>query len=283
MASDKQQVNRMENHRERLLTEGKLSVPPAVGRTAIFTVYDPAQLEERTPQADTFDAMNLEAQRIQRYLRWRGKDSVYFPSASCDDFWTALDDLRISDMVIIGLGQLSRVDIEPWARQSGSGNWQGILDFYDVISRDGRWPTIRHLKQGRFYQRTSGEMDKLPLNIPFAWGFMADRRKIWAPPQRSFRPSPRHMQPQAGLVNVARYFSLTTDDLQRISYSRAKEVFGMRESIFPLRRYPVPQFAYPAYDRLRANRRLHALHDAIRGNRQAIVFDKVSRAPDAAD
>jgi hypothetical protein len=196
-----------------------------------------------TASADTFDGMNLEAKRIQRYLRWRGKHCAYFPLASCDDFWTALDDVRISDIVVIGLAQLSRMHITPWVRESAPGKWHAMLNFYDVISRDGKWPTISHLKQGNFYQRTSGRMDKAHLNIPFAWGFMADRAKIWTLPQMGFY------------------------------HARATDVFGMRDSVLP-RRYEIPQFAHPAYDRLRANRRLHALHDAIRGNDHAIAVDE---------
>jgi hypothetical protein len=263
----------MESHRERLLAEGKLSLPPQVGRAAIFTVYDSAKRGEMSDPADTFDAMDLEALRIQRYLLWRGKDSSYFPLASPDDFWTALDDVRVSDMVVIGLAQLSRVHITPWTRDSALDKWHAMLNFYDVISRDGKWPTITHLKLGHFYQRTSGQMDKALLNVPFAWGFMADRAKVLALPKMAFYPNPRHVRPGAGLVNVARYFGLTADDLQRMSYTRAKDVFGMRESVLP-RRYPVPQFAHPAYDRIRANKRLHALHGVIRRNRQAVAFDQ---------
>jgi hypothetical protein len=273
MASDKQQVDRMESNHERLLAEAKLSAPPQAGFTAILTVYDPAKLQEMTVAADTFDDMNLEAKRIQRYLRWRGKHCAYFPLASCEDFRTALDDVRISDIVVIGLAQLSRMHITPWVRESAPDKWHAMLNFYDVISRDGKWPTISHLKQGSFYQRTSGRMDKAHLNIPFAWGFMADRAKIWALPQMGFYPNHRHVRPQAGLVNIARHFGLRQVDLYRMSYTRAIDVFGMRESVLP-RRYAIPQFAHPAYDQLRANRRLHALHDAIRGSNHAIAFDE---------
>jgi hypothetical protein len=48
-----------------------------------------------------------------------------------------------------------------------------------------------------------------------------------------------------------------------MSYPRAKEVFGTRESL-SRRRYPVPRFAYPAYDRLRENQKAHKLHNDIR-------------------
>jgi hypothetical protein len=270
MASDKQQVDRMERHRERLLTEGKLSVPAYAGSTAIITMYDPAKLAEAEIPANRLDTMDREARRIQSYLRWRGRDTVYLPEATIDEFWQALDDARVSSMVLIGLAQLSRVHIAPWTRRSNPGKPHGMVGFFDAISRDGTRPTITHLKQGGFYQRTSGEMNKGPMSIPFAWGFMADRTKIWAAPQVAFYPNPRHVRPRAGLVNVAAHFGLTREELQRtMSYGRAKELFEARESL-PGRRYPVPRFAYPAYDRLRENQKIRELHDDIRRSLEAV-------------
>jgi hypothetical protein len=186
MSSDKQQVDRMERHRERLLVEGRLSVPPRAGRTAIVTMYDPAELAKAAIPPDRLDTMDREARRIRSYVRWRGMDAVYLPEATIDEFWEVLDDLQVSDMVLIGLAQLSLVLIAPWTRESNPSNRHDTVSFFDVISRDGRRPTITHLKQGGFYQRTSGAMDTRPLNIPFAWGFMADRMKIWAAPQAGF-------------------------------------------------------------------------------------------------
>jgi hypothetical protein len=270
MASDKQQVDRMERHRDRLLTEGQLSVAPSAGRTAIITMYDPAKLAEAEIPANRLDTIDREARRIQSYLRWHGRDTVYLPEATIDEFWQALDDVRVSDMVLIGLAQLSRVHIAPWTRKSNPGKQHDMVSFFDAISRDGRRPTITHLKQGAFYQRTSGEMNKSPLSIPFAWGFMADRTQIWAAPQLAFYPNQRHVRPRAGLVNVAAHFGLTREELQRtMSYRRAKEVFGARASLAG-RRYPVPRFAYPAYDRLRENRKVRELHDDIRRSLEAV-------------
>ncbi len=262
----------MERHRERLLVEGRLSVPPHAGRTAIITMYNPAKLAEAKILADRFDTMDREARRIRSYLRWRGMDAVYLPEATIDEFWEALDDVRVSDMVLIGLAELSRVHIAPWTRESNPWKRHDMVSFFDVISGDGTRPTITHLKQGGFYQRTSGGMHNRPLNIPFPWGFMADRTKIWATPRATphiyFHPNQRHVRPRAGLVNVAAHFGLTWEDLQRpMSYRRAKEVFGARE---PLRRYPVPRFAYPAYDTLRENQKVRELHGHIRNSLEAV-------------
>jgi hypothetical protein len=269
MASDKQQVDRMERHRERLLAEGKLSVPPHAGRTAIITMYDSANLVKAKIRANRLGAMDREARRIRSYLRWRGMDAVYLPEVTIDEFWEVLDDIHVSDMVLIGIAQLSRVNITPWTREPDAGKRHDMVGFFDAISRDGTRPTITHLKRGDFYQRTSGEMHKGVLNIPFAWGFMADRSRIWAAPQVCFRPNQWHARPQTGLVNVAAYLGLTQQDLQQpMSYSRAKEVFGARESL--TRRYPVPRFAYPAYDRLRENQKLQKLHDEVRRKLEAI-------------
>jgi hypothetical protein len=270
MASDKQQVNRMEMHRERLLAEGMLSVPPSAGCTAIITMYDPANLAGADIPANRLHTMDREARRIRSYLRWHGRDVAYLPEATIDEFWQALDDVRVSGMVLIGLAQLNRVHIAPWTRKSSPGKQHGMVSFFDAISRDGRRPTITHLKQGGFYQRTSGEMNKSTLCIPFAWGFMADRTKIWAAPQVAFYPNQRHVRPRAGLVNVAAHFGLSRAELQRrMSYSRAKEVFGMQDSLAG-RRYPVPRFAYPAYDRLRENQKVHGLYDDIRRSLGAV-------------
>jgi hypothetical protein len=138
------------------------------------------------------------------------------------------------------------------------------MTFFEAISRGGGWPVITHLKQGSFYQRTSGNMDVAPLNMPFAWGFMADRAKIWAVPQYAFYPGRWHVRPQAGLRTVAGYFDLGSSELaEPMSYARAKEIFGRRESIRP-RGYPMPRFAYPLYDMLRENEKLFELHQGIR-------------------
>lgn len=270
MASDKQQVDRMERHRERLLAEGMLSVPSYAGRTAIITMYNPAKLAQAKMLADRLDTMDREARRIRSYLRWRGRDAVYLPEATIEEFWEVLDDVRVSGIVLIGLADLSKVAIAPWTRESNPGKRHDTASFFDVISRDGARPTITHLKQGRFYQRTSGAMDKIRLNVPFAWGFVADRTKIWAAPQLYFYPNQRHLRPRAGLVNVAAHFGLTREELQwPMSYPRAKEIFGSREPLTP-RRYHVPRFAYPAYDTLRENRTVHDVHDGVRRRLKAV-------------
>jgi len=261
MPSDKQQANRLEECRERLLAERRFSLPSSQGRTAIVTVYDPNRAADTTHPADTFEAMDLEARRIERYLRWCGKGTVYFRNATVEDIWTAIDEAQISDVTVIGHAQLGRLHISPWSRVSSPD--KRMMTFYDAISRDGAWPTISHLKQGYFCQRTSGQMSTFPLNIPFAWGFMANRAKIWASPQMAFSPDWPHLRPRAGLVNVAKHFGLTADDLRRMSYDRAKEVFGLREPLVQ-RRYPVPRFAHSVYDQLRDNRGLRLVHDYVR-------------------
>jgi hypothetical protein len=232
-------------------------------------MYDREFRPDNTIFVDSLDAMDREARRIQRYLRWRGKRCAYFPEASVDAFWDALDDVTISDIAVIGLATLARIHVTPWARGSVAGKLNGTLSFYDAISRGGSWPAINHLKQGSFYQRTSGGMDLAPLNPPFAWGFMADRAKIWALPQFGFYPSRRHFRPQAGLIKVAKHFDLNARELMDpMSYARTKEIFGQRESI-RLRGYPVPRFLHPLYDSLRENERLFGLHQSIR---RAIPF-----------
>jgi len=266
MASDKQQVDRMEAHRVGLLEEGKVSYPSGSGRIAIFTMYDPAAVDEATQVENRLQTLDAEARRMRGYLRWRGKDTVYFPEATIDSFWEAMDDVRVSDMVVIGLAQLSKVHIAPWTRVDSPAKQYRVINFFDAISRTGARPTITHLKAGSFYQRTCGSMSTTPLNVPFAWGFMANRARIWAAPQRGLFPGLRDVRPQARLNNVAEHFRLSADELQgAMSYERTKEIFGRRESLVS-RRYVVPKFVYPAYDRLRANDQIHRVHDGIRNN-----------------
>jgi len=231
---------------------------------AIFMMYDRDFRPGNKVHADTLEAMDREARRIQRYLRLHGKLSAYFPEATVHDFWKALDDPTISDITVIGLATLARVHVPPWKRDSADGKVNGTLSFYDAISRGGSWPAISHLKQGSFYQRTSGGMDLAPVNPPFAWGFMADRARIWGVPQYGFYPSRWHVRPQAGLTTIASYFDLRPCDLANpMSYARVKEIFGRRESI-RARGYPVPRFLHPIYDALRENERLFELHQSIR-------------------
>ena len=69
MAADRQQVERMEAHHTQLIAENKLRFPPAQGRMVIFTVYEHAYRLTNTLTADTLEATDREARRIQRYLR----------------------------------------------------------------------------------------------------------------------------------------------------------------------------------------------------------------------
>jgi hypothetical protein len=88
--------------------------------------------------------------------------------------------------------------------------------------------------------------------------------RIWGVPQYGFYPSRRHIRPRSGLTTIAGHFGLSADELaEPMSYARAKEIFGRRESI-RLRGYPIPRFTYPLYDRLRGNEKLFELHQSVR-------------------
>jgi hypothetical protein len=231
---------------------------------AILTMYDTSFLDKVVIAEDRLESMDREGRRIQRYLRWRGKETVYLPDASVEDFWEVLDDETISDITVIGLAKLGLIHVSPWQRTSGQDKQHTTMNFFAAISRGGNWPALSHLKQGSFYQRTSGGMDMATLNIPLAWSFMADRAKIWAVPECTFYPGRWHVQPKAGLMNVAKYFRLDPAELNdAMTYARAKELFGKRE-IVRLRDHRVPQFAYPVYDRLRNSERLFEMHQGIR-------------------
>jgi hypothetical protein len=256
----------MEQHRARLFEEGRFSLPPDEGRMAIFVFFDPDYRPGNTIVEDSLDAMDREARRIQRYLRFRGKRSEYTKEASIYDLWDALDDETVSDITVIGISTLSRIHLTPWTRESRSAKRNGTMTYYEAISRGGGWPDFKHLKQGSFYQRTSGNMDKAPLNVPLGWGIMADRASIWAIPQYGFYPSTRHFRPRDGLIRVSRHFGLDeAETTGPMDYARTKEIFGLRETI-ALRGYPMPRFLYPAYDRLRNNEALFRLHQRIRGH-----------------
>lgn len=263
MASDRQQFERMEAHRVLLRAEAKLSVPSDVGRVAILTMYNPARAALKETPENGLDAMNKEARRLRSYLKWRGRVPAYFPEATPEDFWEVIDDVQVSDIVVIALGQLGRVQCAPWTRGSAPDRPQITMGFYDAISRNGQWPTASHLKTGKFYQRTSGLMDKNQLNVPFAWGFMAHRANIWALPQMGFYPGPYQLRPSAGLVRLTEFFGLSDEIENGMSYAQAKDIFGRRPALTP-RRYPVPDFALPAYEKLRENQKLLSLHNSIR-------------------
>jgi hypothetical protein len=263
VASDRQKFERMERHYRSLLAEKKFSVASDVGRMAIITMFDRTALKVEH-RINSAEAMNNEARRIQRFLKWRGKPTVLITEAHVKQFWEILDDPGISGITFIGADSLTKVRSVPWSQPSDPDRKRVMFSFYDAISPIGGKPSITHLKQGKFFQRTCGSMDIYPLNVPFAWGFMADRTKIWAAPQRVYYPARWHVRPQAGLSNLAAYFGLTRDELQEpVSYTRAKELFGRRESI-RLRRYQVPQFLHPVYDKLRDNEVICGMHEKIR-------------------
>lgn len=263
MASDRQQFHRMEAHYHMLLAEKKFSVVPDVGRMAIITMFDRAALTNEHP-ADSADAMNNEARRMQRFIKWQGKATALVMEATVEQFWGILDDPSISDITFIAAAFLSKARPVPWSRNSDPNKKRVMFSFYDAISSARDEPSITHLKQGKFFQRSCGSMDIYPLNIPFAWGFMADRTSIWAPSQQAYFPSRWHIRPQAGLSNLAEYFGLTRDELQEpMSYERAKQLFGRRDNI-RLRRYPVPSTLQPVYDKLRDNEVICRMHAKIR-------------------
>lgn len=263
MASDRQKFERMEAHYHLLLAEKKFSVTPDAGRMAIITMFDRAALKTEHP-INSADAMNNEARRMQRFIKWRGKATVLVMEATVKQFWEILDDPDISDIAFIGADSLTKIRSVPWSRDSDHENEHVMFSFYDAVSPVSGKPSITHLKRGEFFQRTCGSMDIYPFNVPFAWGFMADRTKIWAPPQRAYYPSRWHIRPQAGLSNLAEYFGLTRDELQEpMSYVRAKQLFGQRESL-RLRRYPVPSILHPVYDKLRDNQVICGVHEKIR-------------------
>jgi hypothetical protein len=267
MASDHQQYDRMTAHYDMLRADNALSVAPDVGRLAIVTMY-PEDIEARRPE-DSFRAIDSEARRLQNMQEAAGKATIYAPRASVGNFREILDDRTISDITLIGLGQLSKVQLAPWCREADDptrpSEPQPVLSYFDAISTDGRHPTITHLKQGSFHQRTSGQMPA-PINIPFAWGFMADRSKIWGSPQQAFYPKKNDTQLTDGLTNLAEHFGLSAHDLaEPIDYRTAKALFGTREALGrSAPRYPVPPNLLPIYDRLRDSSRVRGLHETIR-------------------
>jgi hypothetical protein len=267
MASDRQQYNRMLAHYDALQAENALSVSPELGRLAIVTMY-PDDFEARRPE-DSFRAIDAEARRLQTTQEAEGKTTIYAPRATVGDFWNILDDRTISDITLIGLGRLGKVQTPTWQRESDNPSKpatpQPVLGYFDAISSDGRQPTITNLKQGRFHQRTSGQMPD-QINIPFAWGFMADRSQIWGSPQRGLYPKKHGTQLAQDLTNLAEHFELSTHDLtESMGYEAAKALFGARDqagSSAP--RYPVPKNLLPLYDKLRNSSRVHKAHDSIR-------------------
>jgi hypothetical protein len=253
----------MEAHYHMLLAEKKFSVAPDVGRIAIITMFDRAALTNEH-RVDSADAMNNEARRMQRFIKWRGRATALVMEATVEQFWGILDDPSISDITFIGPAFLSKASPVPWSRDSDPEKKHVMFGFYDAISPVSGKPSITHLKQGKFFQRTCGYMDTYPLNIPFAWGFMADRTRIWASPQRAYFPSRWHIRPQAGLSNLAEYFGLTRDELQEpMSYKQVKQLFGRRDTV-RLRRYPAPPALHPVYDKLRDNEVICRMHAKIR-------------------
>jgi hypothetical protein len=260
MASDKQQLRRMEFHRAELLAKRQFSVPSEEGSIAIVTMYNRDLQDQVKRFQDSIASIDQEALRFLARLKKRGRRVVYFPEVAVSEFWELLDDATISDLIIIGLGRLSRMHVSPWERETDSEP-RTILSSYDAVSRNGQWPTLKHLKLGSLYYRISGLMNQEMVNIPFGWGFMADRTKIWGSPQKGFYPSRKHSQPEDGLVRIADYFDLSEDEVNsELTYARAKEIFGARETI-DVRYYRVPRLVYPVYDLARKSDRLREFHD----------------------
>ena len=56
-------------------------------------MYDPADLAKAKIPADRLNIMDREARRIRSCLRWRGRDALYLPEATINEFWEILDEV----------------------------------------------------------------------------------------------------------------------------------------------------------------------------------------------
>lgn len=179
MASDKQQFQRAMEKWERLHEDGSYSVPPELGRTAILcsfydNVYEGDREKAKNRARRDIKLFRKEALKIADLTIEEGGDVEVVLNARVSDFEDILREPYVSDVIVIGHGDLSSL----WISNPDNG------DNYDwrYVSNDAD-----HLKTGSFTQRHCGIFNR-KLSVPLGAFAVADQRSVIAPVGHFFSP-----------------------------------------------------------------------------------------------
>lgn len=170
MASDRKQFARAMDRWEGLWEKRRFSVSPKIGTTAVFHSYWPidshtaASNKEREIFAD-------EAMTIARLLELKGYDSEVIHGITAEGLDNVLTDPIVSDVVLIGHGNLSNVFLDNGEKY----DWRRVSQ------------TADHLKMGDFVQRFCGNNMRM-MSVPLGTFAVSKHFNVYAAVGTSFEP-----------------------------------------------------------------------------------------------
>jgi len=179
MADDRAQFEKAMATWDRLHNAGSYSVPRDIGVTAIVCAYgtdvyagNPEKVKKWV-RDDTRTFRN-EALAITDRLNALGRETLTIFDADSGDMTSVLQDPHVSDIHIIGHGNLSSMYIA-YGDEGNTYDWQDAQ-----LDAD-------HLKTGLIIQRFCG-LARRNLPVPFGSFIAADHRNVIAPVGKVFTP-----------------------------------------------------------------------------------------------
>ena len=215
MASDSRQFERAMAVWEDFHENGYYSDPLEVGRMAILCAYGVDAYDEEDPavcvkwaKQDAKD-FRKEAIALTELANDSGKDTVTVFNPTAHDVREVLRDPTISDIQVIGHGNLSEVFL---SKLDGTYDW-----------RDAQLDAT-HLKTGKFVQRFCGHIAR-ELPVPLGTFVVSGHQDVIAPVGRYFNPRgllhpqtewlrPFSSEPRASYMSVKNLWHLYADDTE---------------------------------------------------------------------
>lgn len=207
MASDRQRYNKAARKWNGLHAERILSVPAEKGRAAIFvTSYGYGEDDRIRDYTRKF--MHAEAENFRDNFSDFYRDVELHKTITSDNLREAIQDPKVSGIVIIGEGSLSSV-------------------FDDASGERIQWSDIsewsNHLKRGVFFQRFCGN---IPGSVPVPFGMfaMSSLSSVWAAVGKTF-------QPEFNNAIEREFASVSSEDM--LTYEGVVRAFGDPSTLKP--------------------------------------------------
>lgn len=144
---------------------GNFSVPREHGAVAVLVPYVEHKNIDRD-QDEQLPSLEREAFDVADMVTEQGRKAQVAINAKSADFETVLSETSISDIVLIGHGCLSSVEVD-------NPNKENRLDWEDLSKM------ATHLKTGRFIQRVCSTLPR-DLNVPLGLMVVNDHRNVRA-------------------------------------------------------------------------------------------------------
>jgi hypothetical protein len=178
MTNDKKKFEGAMSRWHDLKAGQSFSVPTDVGKLAILCSYAPprafgANVQARLQHRRNVAIFKREALALTETAQSTGKTVQTFFDASTEDMTAVLVDHSVSDVVVIGHGNLSSVSL---GKGSEDYDWEDVAE------------TVDHLKTGVFTQRVCGVYAR-DLNVPLGTFAVNDMSNVIAPLGILFNPT----------------------------------------------------------------------------------------------